>query len=121
MNLHWRLFVSATTEPAARAVASRHFQRAQVEPSALAVAPYEKGGFKIDAHSEHATASWPESVVAAIALAQRAGHGWSLSGLIIDELSLWSTTASTAGIEAIEVSLQRVETPVADESGDHPG
>ena len=118
MNLQWRLFVSANTEPAALTVASRHFERAQVETSALTVEPYEKGGYKVQARSEHATASWSDSVIAAIALAQRTGHGWSLSGLIIDELNLWSTSASTAGIEAIEVSVQRVETLASEELGD---
>ncbi|MBT2750195.1 MULTISPECIES: hypothetical protein [unclassified Lysobacter] len=120
MNLHWRLFVSSKTEPAARKLAAGHFRRAQVEVSALTVAPCEKGGYKIQARSEHATSSWSDSVVAAIALAQRTGLGWSLDGLIIDELALWSTKASTAGIDAIEVVVRRIE-PVATDGADEPG
>ncbi|ALN89027.1 hypothetical protein LG3211_0038 [Lysobacter gummosus] len=120
MNLHWRLFVPTKTEPAARKLAARHFRRAQVEVSALTVAPYEKGGYKIQARREHATASWSDSVVAAIALAQRTGLGWSLNGLIIDELALWSTQASTPGIDAIEVVVHRIE-PARTEAADEPG
>ncbi|MGH8083434.1 MAG: hypothetical protein ACREP7_22850 [Lysobacter sp.] len=109
MNLHWRLFVSSKNEAAARKLVARHFRRAEATPSLLSVEVYEKGGFRIEARSEHATSSWSDSVVAAIALAQRSGRDWCLRGLIIDELSLWSETASTAGIDAIEMCLQRVE------------
>ena len=86
LQLDWRLFVDCASEPAARRVAARWFGKIGLDARALTVAPYPKGGFVLEARSDHASESWPEFVVEALAACQRAGHGWQLRGYVEEEL-----------------------------------
>ena len=54
--------------------------------------------------------NWPGVVVEAIALGQRVGSGWILSGDIHDDPSGWSNETNISGVRSLQWTLKRGKT-----------
>jgi hypothetical protein len=110
MRLNWKLWVNARSEQKALKLCERILERMEQEASEKVVEPYPKiRGFVVSFVTSLEHERWNDAVVEAIALGQRVGHGWALSGSIHEDPSGWSCRTNLAGVEAIEwLLLERV-------------
>jgi hypothetical protein len=102
---HWRVFIESDREHGARRVLENVVAALGVEATDITLEPHHKGGHVAVFQVKHPPASWAETVVAAIALAQRLGRGWQLLGSIEDDPEGWlaverSGDCSVSGVTA---------------------
>lgn len=108
MRLLWNMWVDAKTEEKALKLCCLLLERLEKETSGKKVEPYPKtGGFVVSFATNLESARWNDAVVEAIALGERAGHGWMLTGSVHDQLSGWSNEANISGVVSIEWTLLR--------------
>lgn len=108
MRLLWKMWVDARTEEKALKLCDRILKRMEKDSSERRAEPYPKtGGYVVSFTTDLEHARWNDAVVEAIALGQRVGHGWTLSGSVEDNVSGWSNRTNIAGVESIEWSLIR--------------
>jgi hypothetical protein len=103
MNLAWNIFADCNSEARSLHVATNLFQRAGIAIPSLEVEPYQKGGFKVSARTQHVADTWAEFVVSSLALAQSVGHNWAISGDITSEFDVWSNAAAVPGVSSIHI------------------
>jgi hypothetical protein len=102
------MWVDAKTEEKALKLCDRILKRMGRDASAKGVEPYPKtGGFVVSFAIGLEHARWNDAVIEAIALGQRVGDGWALSGSIGDDPRGWSNRTNIAGVESIEWTLVR--------------
>src|SRR5690349_17676379 len=103
MHVSWTVFTNVRSEKAARNIYRRLIQRLGREPASVTIERYWKtGGHLLYFAIQLASATWNDQVVEAIALGQRAGYSWTLSGEVSLDLSGWSIRAQISGIDAME-------------------
>jgi hypothetical protein len=72
------------------------------------VEPYPKiAGFVVAFWIELESQAWNDSVVEVIALGQRVGYQWTLSGDILTDTDGWSNKPSVSGVSSIQWMLDR--------------
>jgi hypothetical protein len=102
----WSVWSPAKVERSAWKVLEGLEERLGRETVAATFEPYPKiGGWMFSFHVSLKGETYGERVVEIIALGQRVGHGWILSGDVYGDLSGWSNQPSVAGIRAIEWRL----------------
>jgi len=102
----WSVWSPAKSERSARKVHKWLEERLGRETVATTFEPYPKiGGWMFTFHVPLTGEIHSERVVELIALGQRIGRGWILSGDVYGDLSGWSNQPSVAGIQAIEWRL----------------
>lgn len=102
------MWVDAKTEEKALKLCDRVLQRMERAATEKSVEPYPKTGVYVVSFViglEHAR--WNDAVVETIALGQRVGHGWALSGSVEDDPGGWSNRTNVAGVESITWNLMR--------------
>jgi hypothetical protein len=103
MRLIWRMWVGARTEEKALKLCDQLLERMGKETSEKVAEPDPKtGGFMVSFVTGLEHERWNDAVVEAIALGQRVGHGWALSGSIDDDPRGWSGRTSITGVDSIE-------------------
>jgi hypothetical protein len=108
MRLLWRMWVDAGTEAKALKLCDRVLERMERSASGIRVEPYPKtGGFVVSFAVALEHARWNDAVVEAIALGQRVGHGWVLSGWIEDGPAASSNVTNVAGVKSIQWMFER--------------
>ena len=107
MKASWRVFTNAHDKESARVLLKRTIKALGVEASEAETEPYYKGGFLISFGTVPASSVWSEKVVELIALAEKVGRGWILSGSIIEALDLWSNESTIAGVQSIHLNCER--------------
>jgi hypothetical protein len=111
---HWRVFIESDRELGARRVLESVVATLDVESISVTLEAHLKSGHVARFRVEHRPASWSETVVEVIALAQRLGRGWQLLGSVQDDPSGWlaverSGDCSVSGVSAAEWHLARGE------------
>ena len=104
MTSHWRIFTDAKSEEKALRLYARLMRRTPIrsfEPPV--VFAYPKGGYTVGFTLRHDTKDWPTLVFDVLCTAQRLGHGWHLTGFVADELDMWATGCSVAGVSNVHV------------------
>ncbi len=102
MIAEWRVWTDARTERAARKVATRLLERLSRQTTGLSFEPYPKtGGWTFRFRTPLVGTTWNDYVVDVIALGQRVGYGWSLSGTIYEDPSGWSNKAQVGGVTSV--------------------
>jgi hypothetical protein len=102
--------VDARTEEKALKLCYRLLAQMRKDAPEKKVDPYPKtGGFVVSFATNLEQGRWSDAVVEAIALGQRVGYGWILSGSIEDDPSGWSNDAKVSGIVSIQWQLMRDE------------
>jgi hypothetical protein len=107
MRARWHVWSTARSEKSARHVASRVLRllgQPTIDP--VVFAPYSKtGGWTFSFEVRLSGATWNDCVVDVIALGQRVGYGWRLSGDVTERLEGWSNEARIAGVTSIQWQL----------------
>lgn len=99
----WSVWSPAKSERSARKVHERFEVRLGRKSVATTFEPYPKiGGWMFTCQVSLIGQTHGERVVEIIALGQRVGHGWILSGDVYGDLSGWSNEPSVTGAQAIE-------------------
>ena len=108
MRTLWKMWVDARTEAKALKLCDRVLERMGRSASEKRVEPYPKtGGFVVSFAVALEHARWNDAVVEAIALGQRVGYGWALSGWIEDGPAASSDRTNIAGVKSIQWMFER--------------
>lgn len=102
----WKLFTDAHTTKNAARLGARAIKLLGLDYAEPTVTPYHKGGFTAAFSSQH-SGSWAEIVLEILAAAQRLGSGWTLSGSIVNELDLITSSVRLAGVELVHIAVRR--------------
>lgn len=110
MRSHWRVWLNTDSETKARTVLKWFFERLGREPADTTIEPYSKtGGFVAAFVLEMEAIAWNDQVVEVIALGERVGRGWILTGDVFRAPDGWSNEASVSGVTSIGWSLAKAE------------
>ena len=104
---HWTFFTDAADETKARKVLDWVLAKLGSEPDQSQIKPYHKGGFALSFSTVLPIENWPGMVVSILSSAERVGHGWLLSGGIIESLDACCDKPSVAGVTFIHVVCLR--------------
>jgi hypothetical protein len=108
MRLLWNMWVEAKTKDKALKLCQSLLERMGKDATGKEAEPYPKtGGFVVSFATEIEDGQWNDVVVEAIALGQRVGSGWILSGDIYDDPSGWSNETKISGIRSLQWALKR--------------
>lgn len=103
--------MDATRPAGAEAVLRRVTDALRVDAVDTTVEPYPKGGHVARFGVTHGAGPWAERVVAVIALGERLGSGWRLSGSVWEDPSGWLARGDgrirVPGVAAAEWTLLR--------------
>src|ERR1044072_1011888 len=103
MRLIWKMWVDARTEEKAVKLCDRVLEGMGKDTTEKVVEPYPKtNGFVVSFATSLESERWTDLGVEAIALGQRVGHGWVLSGSIHYAPHGGSSRTNIAGVESIE-------------------
>ncbi|WP_165248253.1 hypothetical protein [Paludisphaera soli] len=102
----WKIWTDARSE----AKTLRLFEqvRRNLDREALdrSIEPYPKlQGFVAAFWVEPEGGTWNDQVVEVIALGQRVGYGWRLSGDILTDVDGWSNESNVSGVRSIQLML----------------
>ena len=104
----WKIWTEAKSEEKALRVSERVRCNLGREVLDRSVEPYPKiRGFVVAFWIELESQAWNDSVVEVIALGQRVGYQWTLSGDILTDTSGWSNEAGVSGVRSIQWMLDR--------------
>ena len=106
---NWRFITDATDQTKARKVLDWVLAKLESETHQLKIEPYHKGGFTLSFSTMPVSGSWPELVLDVLSCAERVGHGWHLSGQIIESLDASCDKPSVAGVTFIHVVCSHVQ------------
>jgi hypothetical protein len=105
---YWKMWTEAKSEEKALRVFERVRRNLGREALDRTVEPYPKiTGFVVAFWIELESQAWNDSVVEVIALGQRVGHQWTLSGDILTDMDGWSNESSVSGVRSIQWMLDR--------------
>ena len=107
MIVHWRLYTNCESEKNAKAVMNKATKKLKVKIEKSKIEPYHKGGYVCSFSNQLEIENWNEIPFLALALGQRIGRMWTISGDINSEFSAWSNESSISGIENIELGIER--------------
>jgi len=110
---HWRIITDTKKPDSARRLALKLRALGGREFKEINVADYIKGGHIVTFDIGHDFSDWTAVAIDVISCAQQMGHGWSISGFIEEELELFSTGTSVAGIKMVSCYCPRPGTPNA--------
>jgi hypothetical protein len=108
-----RFFVSAKRRDAAERVAARTMEIAELTATASEWRPYEKIGGWVGTFRwfvDRPDDEWPLTVFDLLAVAQRIGHGWTMSGRIEEGLDLSTDRPAGRGAGMRMITLQALRT-----------
>ena len=106
MQARWSVWTDATSEKSARNVAARLLRELARPAEQLAFAPYPKtGGWTFSFRTQVTGACWNDYVVDVIALGQRVGRAWILSGDVMHQLDGWSNESRISGVTSAQWQL----------------
>ena len=113
----WKMWTEAKSEEKALRVFERFRRNLGREARDWSVEPYPKiAGFVVAFWIELETQTWNDSVVEVIALGQRVGYQWTLSGDILTDTDGWSNESNVSGVRSIQWMLDRRWTTAAIET-----
>ncbi len=104
----WRMWTEAKSEE--KALRGFELVRGKLGREALdqSVEPYPKiTGFVVAFWIELESQAWNDSVIEVIALGQRVGYQWTLSGDILTDTEGWSNEPTVSGVRSIQWMLNR--------------
>lgn len=104
---YWKVFIDANSEKKAEKVSKKFIAKLGVECALDKIEPYSTG-FVCTFSSIVNTSNWSECVLDSLALAQKVGRAWVLSGAIEDELDGWSNVSSVIGVNSIQLLVTRI-------------
>lgn len=104
---YWKVFIDANSEKKAEKVSKKFIAKLGVECALDKIEPYSTG-FVCTFSSIVDTSNWSECVLDSLALAQKVGRAWVLSGAIEDELDGWSNVSSVIGVNNIQLLVTRI-------------
>ena len=115
MNASWRVVTNATTEPKAQIVYRRLLRRAEQAGVLHSVRPYSyspalgprRGGFVILFSTPLAGDVWSDHIVQTLGIAQRIGHGWTITGNVYVQFTGFATDFSVAGVISAEFIVEK--------------
>lgn len=101
-RIQWTIFTNATTEKATRKVAERLLNLLDSPAEHVEFALYTKtGGWTFSFQSLLSGATHNDIVVEAIALGQRVGYAWTLTGDVLTDPEGWSNEARVSGVTSL--------------------
>ena len=104
----WKMWTEAKSEEKALRVFERVRGNLGREALDRGVEPYPKiMGFVVAFWIELESQAWNDSVVEVIALGQRVGYQWTLSGDILTGTDGWSNESNVSGVRSIQWMLDR--------------
>ena len=110
MTSSWKLWATAATPEKARRVLRDVLRRMSAEAADVQVEPYPKiDGHVVRFSIELVEVDYADAVVAVLALGQRVGRGWTLSGFIGEELDMSTDSVSVTGAAMLSALLLRPE------------
>jgi hypothetical protein len=105
---YWKMWTEAKSEEKVLRVFERVRRNLGREALDLSIEPYPKiTGFVVAFWIELESQTWNDSVVEVIALGQRVGRQWTLSGDILTDTDGWSNESSVSGVRSIQWMLDR--------------
>lgn len=105
--IHWKFFTDADDETKARKVLGWVLDNLEVQPSALKIEPYHKGGFLLAFNTKPTVAEWSDTVLEVLSSAERVGNGWLLTGTITEEVNACCNKPTVAGVSFGHVVCSR--------------
>jgi len=110
---HWKIWFDANRVEGAEKVLRQVIDLLGVDALDTVIEPYQKGGHLGRFMVSHEAGSWSDIVVTVIALGERLGSGWQLSGAITEDPSGWLAREHgdfrISGVTNVEWSLARDE------------
>ena len=104
--MHFKIFTDANTSDKAWKVLRKVITVSETDCSSEKVEPYHKGGFVCSFTISNEALDWAQAIFHALAIAQKIGRGWMLSGDITEELDAWSNDSSVVGVQNIHLVLR---------------
>lgn len=102
----WTIFANATTEKATHKVAARLLKLLPRPVEHLEFAQHPKtGGWTFTFQTSLAGTTHNDAVVEVIALGQRVGYSWTLTGDVFGDLDGWSNEARVSGVTSLHWQL----------------
>ena len=112
----WTIFTNATTERATHKVSARVLKLLVRPVEHLQFARYPKtGGWTVSFHPPLSGATHNDAVVEVIALGQRVGYSWTLTGDVFGDLDGWSNKARVSGVTSLHWQLSYDDQGVGEE------
>jgi len=106
-SVRWKIITDATDEIKACKVKDWTLSKLDLHPEHFSIGPFHKGGFEISIVTAATGKTWAEIVLRILASAERIGHGWHLSGSILDYVNACCDKPSVSGVKFIHVSHSR--------------
>ena len=105
MNIQWHLFTKADSKVAAEKIVESVAQKLDIPITESSIFSESTNRFEATFSTPVSQANWASLVVQALALAQKIGRAWHLSGDVEKELDAWSNEPALSDISSIHMML----------------
>ena len=103
----WRVYIDASDEPAAGSVLTRLLETMNVVPPATRIERGQEEGYVAIFDVEHGASGWSALIYDVLALGQKIGRAWRLSGSVDFELDGWCDDPSEGSVKSVQWILVR--------------
>ena len=105
MNIEWQLFTKDNSEDSINKIFDSVTKKINIPVSKSKIESSKERGVIIELTTPISEESWSLAVVRALAIGQKIGRAWHLSGNIEIEVDAWSNESEIPGITALHLML----------------